>query len=219
MKYFVAAKRAEAEALKSQERAAKNAEKVREQAEARAESRAKVDAERAAKAEARRVQDVAEKEAKRAQRELKRAAEEAEEVPEIDLYRPDEPTPQELSNADHCIKAIALKLYQRVGICPEKYRLLDKLDFGPLSPDEVEQLRQAILSEALTPADLKRILAEWHSGTNGLSVQRKLFACGTCGIRTIGAPPRFFPLDYYNHMRLTDHELRSYYALGEYVCM
>jgi hypothetical protein len=171
VKYFVAAKRAEAEALKSQERAAKNAEKVREQAEARAESRAKVEAERAAKAEARRARDEADKEAKRAQRaELKRAAEEAEEVPEIDPHRPDEPTPQELSNDDHSIAAIALKLYQRAGICAEKYELLDKLDFGPLSPDEVEQLRQAILGEALTPADLQRIVAEWHSGTNGLSV-------------------------------------------------
>ena len=90
-----------------------------------------------------------------------------------------------LDNAKFDAASALLAFWQRAGNdqCPE----VAKLDNHTATMQDVETIRQHILSEKFTTEDQMRIIVDWYHSTKAtnLSVDRPLFACGCCGIRDL----------------------------------
>jgi hypothetical protein len=90
-----------------------------------------------------------------------------------------------LDNAKYDAASALLAFWQRAGNdqCPE----VAKLDNHTATPQDVETIRQHILSEQLTADDQMRIIVDWYNSTRAtnLSVNRSLYACGCCGGRDL----------------------------------
>jgi hypothetical protein len=90
-----------------------------------------------------------------------------------------------LDNAKYDAASALIAYWQRAGNdqCPE----LAKLDNNTATMQDVETIRQHILSEKFTTEDQMRIIADWYHATRAtnLSVDRHLYACGCCGVRDL----------------------------------
>ena len=92
-----------------------------------------------------------------------------------------------LAQAQQNEDSAQLAFWERTGL--DQYPLLDKVEEGTATEQDIAALEQQIKSLALTEEDQIRICQQWATAKNAknLSVNRTLYACGVCGIRDLSA--------------------------------
>jgi len=92
-----------------------------------------------------------------------------------------------LAQSQHNEHSAQIAFWERTGL--DLFPLLDKVEEGTATEQDIQALEQQIKSLALTQEDQMRICQQWATAktAKNLSVNRTLYACGVCGIRDLSA--------------------------------